>query len=388
MSRLVKAGIGLLAVAILLGGAYYWRFLREIPVAIVQPRQNVEIRVFGIGTVEAQVLSRVGFQVAGKIVELGADQGDFVKAGTLLARLDDAAQRAKLLKSEAAVRQAAANLAKVEAQRERAAATLKQKITVNERRQSLSARGNVSQEAADDAETAAAIAKSDLAVVEADAAIARVLQDDAAAQQRVDSVLTDQHRLYAPFDARVITRAKELGGVANAGEPVFTLVAPETIWVRAYVDEASAGALAVGQTAFVRLRSDLGATVEAEVVRIDQENDRVTEERRVYVRCRACDPRHQLRYLGEQAEVEIVKAVIPSGRFVPLKDIRDYDGRAGTLWVLADGRLAKRRVQLGERTLDGHVRIAADLPANVAIVAGEGALLREGRAARPAAPER
>ncbi len=384
MSRLVKIGLGLVAIALVLGGAYYWRFVREIPVVAVAVRQNVEIRVFGIGTVEAQVLSRVGFQTAGKIVNLGADQGDFIKAGAVIARLDDAAQRAKLLKSEAAVRQAAASLAKAEAQRDRAAATLAQKMTVNERRQSLSSRGSVSQEAADDAQTAAAVARSDLEIVQADAAIARVLQEDAAAQQRIDSVLLDQHQLRAPFDARVIARTKELGSVANAGEAVFTLIVPETIWVRAYVDEASAGSLAVGQPAFVRLRSDAGSVVEAEVVRIDQENDRVTEERRVYVRCRACNPLHHLRYLGEQAEVEIVKTVIASGRFVPLKNVEGYDGHAGTIWVVENGRLAKRRVALGERTLDGYLHVTEKLPDDVAIVTDGGALLREGRAARPA----
>lgn len=384
MSRLVKAGIGLLVLAALAGGAYYWRHVREIPVATVASRDNVEIRVFGIGTVEAQIVSRVGFQTAGRIVEMAADQGDIVKAGAVIARLDDAAQHARLLKSEAAVRQARANLAKIQAQQERASATLQQKLTVNERRQALIARGTVSQEAAEDAQTAAAIAKSDFAIAEADAAAARVLQDDAAAQQRIDGVLLDQHRLYAPFDARVIARAKELGSIANAGETVFTLIAPDSIWVKAYVDEASAGALAVGQAAFVRLRSETGVPVEAQVVRIDQENDRVTEERRVYVRCRTCNPLHQLRYLGEQAEVEIVKAVIPRGRFVALRDVEAYDGRAGTLWVLAGGRLAKRRVALGERTLDGHVHVAEPLPDDVVIVAGRDPLLREGRAARPA----
>ena len=80
--------------------------------------------------------------------------------------------------------------------------------------------------------------------------------------------------------------------------------------------------------------------VETEVVRIDQENDRVTEERRVYVRCRDCSPQHQLRVLGEQAEVEIVKRTIPAGLFVPLRLVEGYDGRSGMVWTLENGRLA------------------------------------------------
>ncbi|HEY4773593.1 MAG TPA: HlyD family efflux transporter periplasmic adaptor subunit, partial [Xanthobacteraceae bacterium] len=222
-------------------------------------------------------------------------------------------------------------------------------------------------------------------VVEADATVAAVLREDAAAQRRIDAVLLRQHELRAPFDARIIARHKELGGIANAGEPVFTLITPDSIWVRAYIDEALAGGIALGQTAYVRLRSEADRTVEARIMRIDQENDRVTEERRVYVRCRACEPQHQLRFLGEQAEIEIVKAVIPSGLFVPLKFVEGFDGRSGTVWIVEHGRLAKRRVQLGERLLDGRVQVTASLPAGVAIVVDERSDLREGRAARPAA---
>jgi HlyD family secretion protein len=382
-SRLVGI-IVLLAGGFLLGGAFYWRSAREITVHTIPIQRDVEVRVFGIGTVEAQVLSKIGFQIAGKVVSVAADQGDHVKAGALVAKLDDTAQRSKLLKSEVAMRQAAASLVRAQAQGDRARTTYQQKKSVNARRQTLLGRGAVAQEGADDAQASEDIARSDLRVVEADAAIAAVLQDDAAAQQKIDAVLVDQHELRAPFDGRVIARHRELGGIANSGEAVFTLIAAESIWVRAYVDEALTGGLRVGQTAFVKLRSEANRVVEAEVVRIDQENDRVTEERRVYVRCRACDPQHQLRYLGEQAEVEIVKTVIPSGRFVPLKFVDAFDGQAGLIWVLENGRLAKRRVQFGERLLDGRIQIGSELPAKAEVVADDRGDLRVGRAARPA----
>ncbi len=375
-----------LLIAVGLGAIYGYR-THEIAVEIARPQNNVEVRVFGIGTVEAQVVSRVGFQVAGKVDALGADQGDFVKAGAVLAKLDDAAQRAKLMKSDAAMRQSAANLLRVQAQRDRADVSYQQKKSVNARRQSLVGRGAVSQEAAEDAQAAEHIARSDLKLVEADVTVATVLQDDAAAQRRLDAVLLDQHDLRAPFDARVVARLRELGAVANAGETVFTLIEPESIWIRTYIDEASAGGLAVGQAAFVRLRSEATNIFETEVVRIDQENDRVTEERRVYVRCRQCGPQHQLRYLGEQAEIEIVKKTIPSGLFVPLKFVEGYDGRSGNVWLIDNGRLAKRKLQLGDRLLDGRVQVLSELPPDAAIVLDSGSRLRNGRAARPLAAQ-
>jgi HlyD family secretion protein len=383
MSRALKWVVGLVAVLLVLGGGYYWRSVREIPVRIAAPEQNIEVRVFGIGTIEAQVVSKVGFQIAGKLTAIEADQGDFAKAGALLAKLEDDAQRSKLEKSEAAQRQAAANLAKTQAQRERAEITYQQKKSVNARRQTLASRGSVSQEAAEDAQAAEEIALGDAKVIEADTKVAAVLQDDASAQRKIDAVILAQHELRAPFDARVIARAKELGGIANAGEAVFTLIAPDSIWIKAYVDEALAGGLNIGQTAFVRLRSEPDRLFETEVVRIDQENDRLTEERRVYVRCRVCNPQHQLRYLGEQAEVEIVKKVIPSGLFVPLKFVEGYDGRSGTVWMLKDGRLGRQRVQLGERLLDGRIQITSNPQGQVVI--DDRADLREGRAALPRA---
>ena len=379
-SRAIKLAAGVAAAVLVAGGGVYWRVMREIPVRTAATEQRVEVRVFGIGTVEAQIVSKIGFQIAGKVTVIAADQGDMVKAGVVLAKLDDEAQRAKVRKSEAAQRQATANLAKTQAQRERADIAYQQKKSVNARRQTLASRGTTSQEAAEDAQAAEDIALGDVKVIDADTRVAAVQQDDASSQRQIDAVVLTQHELRAPFDARVIIRQKELGGIVSAGEIVFTLIAPETIWVKAFVDEALAGGLSVGQTAFVRLRSQPGRIYETEIVRIDQENDRVTEERRVYVRCRACDQQHQLRYLGEQAEVEIVKTVIANGLFVPLKFVEGYDGRTGTVWILQDGRLAKHRVPIGERLLDGRVQIASDLPGPVVI--DDRSDLREGRAAR------
>jgi HlyD family secretion protein len=385
MIRYRKTFTGLALVALAVGGGFYWRNASELSVHVAAVERDVEVRVFGIGTVEAQVLSKVGFQVGGRVASLQADQGDLVKAGALLAKLDDSAQRARLNKSEATKRQAAANLLKVQAQLKRVEATYQQKKNVNQRRQTLAVRGSVSQEAAEDAQTAEELARSDVAIVEADAAVAAVLQDDAAAQHRYDGVVVSQHALRAPFDARVIARHKELGSIAIAGEPAFTLIAPDSIWVRAHVDQSLAGGLAIGQTAFVRLRSEADRLVETEIVRIDQENDRVTEERRVYVRCRSCSDQHQLRFLGEQAEVEIVKRTIPSGLFVPLRMVEGYDGRSGLVWTVEGGRLAQRRLQLGDRLLDGRVHVLSELPTGVSIVIEPQPGMRAGRAARAAA---
>lgn len=348
--------------ALVFAGVFYMRKIRPVPVMLAQSERNVEIRVFGIGTIEAQVLSRVGFQVAGKIVKLSADQGEIVEAGALLATLEDSSQRARVAKAEVGKMQAEAAFAKAKALLGRSEANLQQKSSVNQRRQSLVDRGSVSREAADDAQTNEVLARSDHEVARADVQVAEATRNDVVATLAIEQVLLDQHRLVAPYRARVLSRLKEAGSVAAVGEAVFSLIEPNSIWVRAYVDEARAGGLHVGQKAFVRLRSDMNTAVEAEIVRIDQENDRVTEERRVYVRCLSCVPEHQARFLGEQAEVEIVKRVVPEGVFVPLRGIEAFDGRSGTIWTVENGKLARRKVLLADKLLDGRILIAGDMP--------------------------
>lgn len=354
-----------LIAALIVAGVVYMRKVRPVPVVLAQSERNVEIRVFGIGTVEAQVLSKIGFQVAGKIVRLFADQGEIVEAGALLGTLEDRSQRARVAKAEVGKMQADAAFARAQALLGRSDANLLQKSSVNQRRQSLVDRGSVSREAADDAQTNEVLARSDQEVARADLQVAEAARADVAATLAIEQVLLDQHRLVAPFRARILARLKEAGSVTAVGEPVFSLIEPNSIWVRAYVDEARSGGLRVGQRAVVRLRSDMNTPVEAEIVRIDQENDRVTEERRVYVRCVACVPEHQARFLGEQAEIEITKHVVQEGVFMPLRNIESFDGKSGMIWTVEDGKLARRTVLLSDALLDGRIRIAGGMPDGV-----------------------
>ena len=56
---------------------------------------DVPVQVFGFGTAEARVTSKVGSSVSGVLVDLRADVGDRLAKGAVLARLDDREQRAR-----------------------------------------------------------------------------------------------------------------------------------------------------------------------------------------------------------------------------------------------------------------------------------------------------
>jgi HlyD family secretion protein len=375
----------ILVIAAAAGGFVWWRRNAPVSVSVATIERDVEARLFGIGTVEAQINARIGFQIAGRIVELSADQGQILDAGSIIAKLDAAVQQARVQKAQVAMQQSETGLAKAQALLARARVNYQQKQAIAERRQSLVEKGAATREATDEARTQAEIAKADVQVAEAEVLVAQVARKDTAASAAIEQAVFDQHSLSTPFRARIIARLKETGSAVNPAEPVFSIIAPETVWVRAFVDEALAGALKLGQTAFVRLRSEPNTIVEAEVVRIDEENDRVTEERRIYVRCRKCSPEHLARNLGEQAEVEVVTRKVEAGLFVPLYAIGKYNGREGLVWTVEDGRLKQRTLKFAERLLDGRVLVGESLPEGVSIVTSrDTSSFRQGRPARAA----
>lgn len=258
--------------------------------------------VYGLGTVEARILSRIGFDLPGTVAELHADHGDRIQRGQVLARLDSREQAAKLVQAEAGARQAQAALAQAQSRLERARAVQAQRRNVNVRRQSLARNGTVSVEAAEDAQSTADVAAADVAVAVSDVEAARGALEAAMALVQLARTTLDKHTLNAPYDGVVVERSRELGTALPAGTPLFTIVDPATIWVQAFVDESRAGPLRVGQPVAISLRSLTDRQFPGRVARIGMESDRVSEERRVHVTFDAIPADF---HLGEQAEVLI-----------------------------------------------------------------------------------
>jgi len=379
--RIQRVLLGLLGIGAVSAVVFVWVFLRPLSVELAEPAGDVPIQVFGLGTIEARVLSKLGFEVGAALVELHADHGDRVQEGDVLARLHSAEQQARVAKARAGVGSAEAARKSAEAAVGKARAVLTKRRQTNQRQQALVARQTISAEAAEEAQMEEDVAAAELDVAIRDVQVAQAVLEDAVAQAELEAVLLAHHELRAPYDAVVVERHRELGTVLGPGEPVFTLVAPETVWALAYVDESRAGGIEIGQPAEIRLRSLPGDTFAGHVTRIGIESDRVSEERRVYVACDRCPERF---HLGEQAELFITTAVLDDALLVPETAVAGFDGTSGTVWSVEDGALHRRDVRFGHRTLDVRLEIVAGLPDGARVVTALRPGLREGRAVRAA----
>ena len=368
------------AVALVGLAAAGW-FLTERPltVTVVVAETGVPLRLYGLGSVEARILSRVGFEVGAALVSVSADAGDAVKAGQELAALHPAEQIARVARAQAAVAANAAGQAKADAAVARAQAVLAQRIAANDRQKELARQDVASIQRAEEAQRDEDVARAELALAEADLAVISAQGADAAAALQLEQTLLAHHRLVAPYDAVVVARHVEPGTVVKAGDPIFTLIDPATIWVQAFIDEERAGQLALGQEGVIRLRSQPAAEFHGTVARIGLESDRVNEERRVWLTCSDCP---EAMFLGEQAEVRILTGIRDNALMVPEVAITGFDGFRGIVWLVQDGRLRRAELTFGARDDRGRVEVTGGLPEGAAIVAMPPKGADEGRLAR------
>ena len=206
--------------------------------------------------------------VQSRLVELPFDEGQWVDAETILARVDDADYRQQVATSEAAVlvqeRQLAAAHENLEAARktvERDDADIAQKTLDSERTDRLWRQGIAATESHDLSQTAL---KQSRATFLRDQALERAAEGNLAVAEasvrysretlECVKIVLGYTLLSAPFAGVLLVRQAELGEVVLPGTPVFTLADLDHVWLRAYVNETDLPKIRWGQT--VTLRTD------------------------------------------------------------------------------------------------------------------------------------
>jgi HlyD family secretion protein len=377
---LLWLGIALVVVVVTVVAAWAM-ILRPINVQAAAAVPDVQVQVFGLGTVEARVTSDIGFQVPGVLVDLGADVGNLVVKGAILARLDDREQNAQVARANASVALADANLQMATASLDKAQANSANAKSISERQQSLLKNSSTSIEAAETAQAAQDAAIADVGVAQSAVLVAKANIQDAQAQQNQQSTILNFYTLTAPYDAMVTGRLKELGSALGTGQPVLRLIDPTTVWVLAYIDESKVGEIKLGDPAEIVLRSSPDRRLSGRVARIEPESDRVNEERKVEVAFDAVPVGFNI---GEQAEVYITTVRLAKALLVPEAAVIGLGTPSQGVWTVEGGQLHRRAVTLGHHLLDGRYEITGGVPGDALVVTRVSSGLRIGRAVKVA----
>jgi HlyD family secretion protein len=246
------------------------------------------------GTVEATDAD-LGFQMAGRLSELGPREGDRVTVGEELARLDSRELEARVAAARAQAGAAEARLADLRAgARPQEVATAEASLRAAEQRsddarrdveraQELFDGGAVSRQALDKANTSLQVSEEDverarqnlelvregprLQTIEAQRAVVA----QAHAQVSLTEATLSNAVISAPFSGIVTLRHREPGETVSPGAPVLTLLDPEDRWVRIYVREDQIGRVQLGLSARITSDTYPDRGYEGEVVFIGSE---------------------------------------------------------------------------------------------------------------------
>lgn len=313
----------------------------------LQPAQLAQGPVI-TGSVQPARRADLRAEIGAVVVQVLRDNGEAVRAGDLLMRLDDTSLRDALASAEESLR--AATQAHAQAER-----------TV-ERLRTLQAQGMTSTQALEDAEVRRNAAQSELA-----AARARVVS----ARQQMQRTL-----VRAPFDGIVSERRASTGDTAQVGKELLKVIDPRSMRFEGLVSADRLGLLRLGQAVSFRINGFGDAAFEGRIERIDAAVNTAT--RQVGVQVAFVDPQSAPRVAGLFAEGRIDTGdasalTLPEGAIVRAGDLAH-------VWRAADGRLQKVAVQLGERDpRSGEFPVLSGLAAGDRVLRNPGSALAEGQ---------
>ena len=246
-----KKLIGILAVAVAGAVGWYWyssaaqKQSQETGQAVAVTRGTVEEVVTSQGKLEAKQYVDVGTQVSGQLKAIHVDIGDTVAKGQLLAEIDPRVYQAQVEAGEAKLNSLRAQLNEQKAQAVLAEQNLK-------RNQNLIAVNAVSQQALQETESQAAVAKAQV-----DSIAAQIQETES--NLKASRTNLSYTKIYAPMAGTVTTLPTKEGQTLNANQTAPTIMQVanlDVMTVRAQVAEADVNRLKENMPAYFTTLGD------------------------------------------------------------------------------------------------------------------------------------
>ncbi len=272
------------------------------------------------GSVQPEKRADLRAEVAAVVTVVAKENGEPVKRGELLMRLDDTSIRESLQSADAGSRAAAQAFDQAQRQVERL--------------KTLQAQGMTSAQALDDAEGRRNAAQSELVT-----ARGRVVS----AQQQLRRT-----EVRAPFDGVVSERKASVGDTAAIGKELVKVIDPRGMRFEGLISADRMDEVKAGQRVTFRINGFGDEEFVGTVKRIDATANATT--RQVEVMVAFAEGAKAPRVAGLYAEGRIASGGAAVARLADASVVRSGDNGQGThVWRVRDGRLNKVAVQLGAR---------------------------------------
>ena len=381
---LAAAGVAVLGVLLWL--ALGWRTPPTVRTAVARAASGPGTAsvLDASGYVTARRQATVSSKITGKVVEVRIEEGMRVEEGAVLARLDDTEAKAQ-------VALARAQLAAARAQQDEIQAQLAQAERDYTRQHDLFDRQLVSAQAMDAARAQRDTLRARLGSNEQQIRVAR--EGVAVAGVQLDNTV-----IRAPFSGVVTAKAAQPGetispisaggGFTRTG--IGTIVDMDSLEIQVDVNEAYINRVTPGQPVEATLNAYPDWKIPGAVIAIIPTADRSKATVKVRIAIEQKDtrlvPDMGVRVAFLSAEPARPGPAAEPAVLVPAEAVRT-EGDATTVFVYADGRVARRSVTPGQ-TVGGDREIVRGLQAGEHVVVSPPASLADGAAVRAAEPAR
>jgi RND family efflux transporter MFP subunit len=376
----VVAVLGLIAVLAI--AAWVWHRPSGIPVRVADAQPVADAGAASAGSIldaSGYVVARrqatVASKITGKMVELDIEEGDHVKEGQVIARLDDTNIRASLNAARAQLDYAKAGLSETEVN----LANAKRDF---ERQQSLIKGHYVSQAALDNSRTTMdaltaqlATQRSNIEVAERNVEVAQRNLDDTVVRAPFNGVVT----VKAAQPGEIVSPLSAGGGFTRTG--IGTIVDMDSLEFQVDVNENFINRVQAGQKATGKLNAYPDWQIPGHVIAIIPTADRSKGTVTVRIAIDQKDPRIlpemgvRVSFLSESTQSGAATHPIPGVR-LPANAVQST-GAIGVVFVVRDSTLERRAVKLGATGSD-YVTVLSGLSAGEHVAVGDFAQMKDG----------
>jgi len=306
----------------------------QTPVEVTTPKiDTVIIDIMAVGTLRAAESVIIRSEIAGRIVSLHFSEGQAVKAGTVLVKLDPSEYEAGLAESTAAVKLNSLNFNRVK---------------------DLYGKKLVSRQDFDEAQAKL---------------------DESRAQQALDKTRLQKTKIIAPFDGILGLRNISEGAYIRAGDDLVTLNNMESVKLDFRVSELFLPKINIGQTVKVEVDAYPDPSFTGKVYALNPVFDEET--RTILLRARIPNPDKKL-YSGMFARVRLVLETHENAILIPEQAITPQ-GKDSFVYKLVDGKALLSKVILGKRRT-GDVEILEGIEVDETIITTGHLKLQDGMA--------
>jgi len=313
----------LMSFALLIGAYFVYLMFEDyfhqgvdVQVAVVEQGEIFQSITYP-GRVVSKLKVNVTPSISGRMIKIYIEEGDTVKSGDLLARLDDREAKSYLARANAKYNSAKEDVIKAE----RTLKRLKQAFS----------KGAVAKQLVEDAEVELRSSKARRAISEEEV--------------QTSKITLENPKIVAPFAGTITAKYAEVGQWVVPSETLFTLIDQKQREIEVNVDAADSGGIAVGQT--VGLSSDAfpGLEWSESVTRLAAATSNVGNANTVSVFISLGSNAPSLRF-GQQVDADIRTAWNPNAIKVPYAAITN---RKGSSWVatIDKGKVSFTEVETG-----------------------------------------